>query len=170
MFQKASGGCYGVMHSRKHRKSNVLTRDLMSKMLNEDRENVFECRYGQLSSTEQIEKNKTATKQNDWPCICRAAINQKLCCNVYNLALIRSLFAQVNQHFLIFNKSRRFHSLLCERLSRLPRSRGRLVANVLIGYFRLLLNKICVTNKAITNPLATVYLIRGFPEANLAAR
>ena len=38
-------------------------------------ENVVECRYGQLSSTEQIEKNKTATKQNDWPCICRAAIN-----------------------------------------------------------------------------------------------
>ena len=47
----------------------------MSKMFYEDRENVVECRYGQLSSAEQIEKNKTATKQNDWPCICRAAIN-----------------------------------------------------------------------------------------------
>ena len=39
------------------------TRDLMSKMFYEDRENVVECRYGQLSSAEQIEKkNKTAKK------------------------------------------------------------------------------------------------------------
>ena len=35
----------------------------MSKMFYEDRENVVECRYGQLSSAEQIEKkNKTAKK------------------------------------------------------------------------------------------------------------
>ena len=35
----------------------------MSKMLNEDRENVVECRYGQLSSAEQIEKkNRNKTK------------------------------------------------------------------------------------------------------------
>jgi len=34
----------------------------MSKMWDEDRENVVECRYGLLSSTEKIEKNKT--KQN----------------------------------------------------------------------------------------------------------
>ena len=49
----------------------------MSKMFYEDRENVVECRYGQLSSAEQIEKKKTKPqkKQNDWPCICRAAIN-----------------------------------------------------------------------------------------------
>ena len=36
----------------------------MSKMLNEDRENVVECRYGQLSSAEQIEKkNRNKTKR-----------------------------------------------------------------------------------------------------------
>ena len=34
----------------------------MSKMWDEDRENVVECRYGQLSSTEKIEKKKQ--KQN----------------------------------------------------------------------------------------------------------
>ena len=34
----------------------------MSRMWDEDRENVVECRYGQLSSTEKIEKKKT--KQN----------------------------------------------------------------------------------------------------------
>ena len=36
----------------------------MSKMWDEDRENVVECKYGQLSSTEKIEnKNKNKTKQ-----------------------------------------------------------------------------------------------------------
>ena len=40
----------------------------MSKMWDEDRENVVESRYGQLSSTEKIEKktkqNKPGTMQN----------------------------------------------------------------------------------------------------------
>ena len=64
---KNSGGCYGVMHSRK-KKQNVhytlyLSRDLMSKMWDEDRENVVESRYGQLSSTEKIEKKQNKTNQ-----------------------------------------------------------------------------------------------------------
>ena len=65
---KNSGGCYGVMHSRKKKKQNVhytlyLSRDLMSKMWDEDRENVVESRYGQLSSTEKIEKKQNKTNQ-----------------------------------------------------------------------------------------------------------
>ena len=56
----------------------------MSKMWDEDRENVVECRYGQLSSTEKIEKNKTKqtrnnTKQNNSLCECRAAVDRKFC-------------------------------------------------------------------------------------------
>ena len=42
------------MHSRKkNRQSNV-----PCTLWDEDRENVVECRYGQLSSTEEIEKKK----------------------------------------------------------------------------------------------------------------
>ena len=40
-----------------------LSRDLMSKMWDEDRENVVESRYGQLSSTEKIEKKQNKTNQ-----------------------------------------------------------------------------------------------------------
>ena len=47
------------MHSRKkNRQSNV-----PCTLWDEDRENVVECRYGQLSSTEKIEKKKTKQKK-----------------------------------------------------------------------------------------------------------
>ena len=59
------------MHSRKKPKVKCtlhLTRDLMSKMWDEDRENIVECRYGQLSSTEKIiiikKQNKPGAIQN----------------------------------------------------------------------------------------------------------
>ena len=52
-----------------------LSRDLMNKMWDEDRENIVECRYGQLSSTEKIiiikkesKQTRSNTKQNNWPC------------------------------------------------------------------------------------------------------
>ena len=56
----------------------------MGKMWDEDRENVVESRYGLLSSTEKIEKNKTKqtrdnAKQINSSCKCRAAVNRKFC-------------------------------------------------------------------------------------------
>ena len=62
----------------KNRQSNV-----PCTLWDEDRENVVECRYGQLSSTENIEKKtketRNNTKQNNWPCKSRAALNGKFC-------------------------------------------------------------------------------------------
>ena len=65
---------------KKNRQSNV-----PCTLWDEDRENVVECRYGQLSSTEKIEKKtktketRNKTKQNNWPCKSRAALNGKFC-------------------------------------------------------------------------------------------
>ena len=79
---------------KKNRQSNV-----PCTLWNEDRENVVECRYGQLSSTEKIEKKtktketRNKTKQNNWPCKSRAALNGKFCWNVHYFSFIRSFFA-----------------------------------------------------------------------------
>ena len=51
-------GAPGSRIKRKFESILYLSQDLKSKMWNEDRENIVECRYGQLSSTEEIEKKK----------------------------------------------------------------------------------------------------------------
>ena len=62
----------------KNRQSNV-----PCTLWDEDGENVVECRYGQLSSTGEIQKKtketRNNTKQNNWPCKSRAALNGKFC-------------------------------------------------------------------------------------------
>ena len=55
-------GAPGSRIKRKFEGILYLSQDLMSKMWDEDRENIVECRYGQLSSTEKTKKKKT--KQN----------------------------------------------------------------------------------------------------------
>ena len=62
IFQILSLGAPGSRIKRKFESILYLSQDLMSKMWDEDRENIVECRYGQLSSTEKIIKKKT--KQN----------------------------------------------------------------------------------------------------------
>ena len=63
IFQILSLGAPGSRIKRKFESILYLSQDLMSKMWDEDRENIVECRYGQLSSTEKIKK-KNETKQN----------------------------------------------------------------------------------------------------------
>ena len=63
IFQMLSLGAPGSRIKRKFESIVYLSQDLMSKMWDEDRENIVECRYGQLSSTEKIKK-KNETKQN----------------------------------------------------------------------------------------------------------
>ena len=75
IFQILSLGALGSRIKRKFESILYLSQDLMSKMWDEDRENVVECKYGQLSSTGKIEK----TKQNNWRCKCRAVVNRKFC-------------------------------------------------------------------------------------------
>ena len=85
IFQILSLGAPGSRIKRKFESILYLSQDLKSKMWNEDRENIVECRYGQLSSTEKTNKKKNETKQirsnakqNIWPCKCRAAVNRKV--------------------------------------------------------------------------------------------
>ena len=63
IFQILSLGAPGSRIKWKFESILYLSQDLMSKMWDEDRENIVECRYGQLSSTEKIKK-KNETKQN----------------------------------------------------------------------------------------------------------
>ena len=84
IFQILSLGAPGSRIKWKFESILYLSQDLMSKMWDEDRENIVECRYGQLSSTEKIKKKRNKTKQtrsnakqNIWPCKCRAAVNRK---------------------------------------------------------------------------------------------
>ena len=63
IFQILSLGAPGSRIKWKFESIMYLSQDLMSKMWDEDRENIVECRYGQLSSTEKIKK-KNETKQN----------------------------------------------------------------------------------------------------------
>ena len=63
IFQILSLGAPGSRIKRKFESILYLSQDLMSKMWDEDRENIVECRYGQLSSTEEIKK-KTKQKKN----------------------------------------------------------------------------------------------------------
>ena len=63
IFQILSLGAPGSRIKRKFESILYLSQDLMTKMWDEDRENIVECRYGQLSSTEKIKK-KNETKQN----------------------------------------------------------------------------------------------------------
>ena len=63
IFQILSLGAPGSRIKRKFESILYLSQDLKSKMWNEDRENIVECRYGQLSSTEKTNKKKK-TKQN----------------------------------------------------------------------------------------------------------
>ena len=102
VLENLRGGCYGAMYSSKKPKVECilyLSRNMMSKMWDEDRENIVECRYGQLSSTEKIiiiikesKQTRSNTKQNNWPCKCRAAVNRKFCWNVYIFAFRESSF------------------------------------------------------------------------------
>ena len=96
VLEKLRGGCYGAMHSSKKPKVECilyLSRDMMSKMWDEDRENIVECRYGQLSSTEKIiiikKQNKPGAIQNK--IICRANVAQLYTVNSIETSTISHL-------------------------------------------------------------------------------
>ena len=122
---------------KKNRQSNV-----PCTLWDEDRENVVECRYGQLSSTEKIEKKKQkkpGTIQNK--ITGRAKVAQLWTVNSAETSTISHL----SGHFLL--RLKHTYSTLIrlvafsrffESVSRAFRSRSRLVASVLrLPYFRL---------------------------------
>ena len=124
---------------KKNRQSNV-----PCTLWDEDRENVVECRYGQLSSTEKIEKKKQKQKkpgtiQNK--IIGRAKVAQLWTVNSAETSTI----SRLSGHFLlrlIYTYSTLIRlvafSRFFESVSRAFRSRSRLVASVLrLPYFRL---------------------------------
>ena len=119
---------------KKNRQSNV-----PCTLWDEDRENVVECRYGQLSSTEKIEKKKPGTIQNK--ITGRAKVAQLWTVNSAETSTISHL----SGHFLL--RLKYTYSTLIrlvafsrffESVSRAFRSGSRLVASVLrLPYFRL---------------------------------
>ena len=68
IFQILSLGAPGSRIKRKFESILYLSQDLKSKMWNEDRENIVEYRYGQLSSTEKTKKKKKRNKTNQEQC------------------------------------------------------------------------------------------------------
>ena len=78
IFQILSLGSPGSRIKRKFESILYLLQDLMSKMWDEDRENIVECRYGkQKQKRNKTKQTRSNAKQNIWPCKCRAAVNRK---------------------------------------------------------------------------------------------
>ena len=134
--EKIESRIYPVLRAR-HDEQNVQRRQRRY-----SRTQVWATQFnGESNNNKKKNQNKPGAIQNKiiGRATSRAAVNRKFCRNVYNFPFIRSFFASVNIHFLNFNRSRRFHSLLRDQsASRAFRSRSRLMASILrLPYFRL---------------------------------